>query len=113
MIDACWEETYGLRSGTTAEAREGILLSALCLEERILDQFEVLFSPNTLTREDAAKQLEAVRMSFGGLYWKLYNEHQGCVFCGTQYHTSHVVAHARLMEMLLRDAVAQRNRYKL
>lgn len=113
MIDACWDETHELRSGSTANAREGILLSALCLEERILDQFEVLFSPTVLTRDEAAAQLESIRRSYGGLYWKLYNAHQGCGACGTQYHTMHVDAHARLMERILRDAIDQRNQYKL
>ncbi|HIC81211.1 MAG TPA: hypothetical protein EYH07_15030 [Kiloniellaceae bacterium] len=113
MIDACWAQTYELRAGSTADAREGILRSVLCLEERVLDQFEVLFSPTVLTREEAAKQLDTIRMSYGGLYWKLYNEHQGCLFCGTQHHTSHVSALARLMEQILHAAVDQRNRYKL
>ena len=113
MIGACWDETHELRAGTTVEAREGILLSALCLEEHILDQFEVLFPPPVLTREEAAKHLEAIRTSYGSLFWKLYNEHRGCGFCGTQHYTSHVAAHARLMEQILRAAVDQRNRYKL
>ena len=113
MIDACWERTNELRAGSTAEAREGILLSALCLEERILDQFEALFSPSVLARDETAKQLETIRMSYGGLYWKLYNAHQGCSTCGTQYHTFHVDAHARLMEQILRDAVEQRKQYRL
>ena len=113
MIGACWDETYEFRAGTTVDAREGILLSALCLEEHILDQFEVLFPPSVLTREEAAKHLEAIRTSYGSLYWKLYNEHRGCGFCGTQHYTSHVAAHARLMEQILRAAVDQRNRYRL
>lgn len=113
IIDTCWEETYDLRAGTTADAREGILLSVLCLEERILEQFEVLFSPGDLTKEEAAAQLETIRMSYGTLYWKLYNEHQGCVFCGTQYYSIHLSALSRILETLLRDAVDQRNQYRL
>lgn len=113
MIDACWDKTYELRAGSTADAREGILRSVLCLEEWILDQFEVLFSLTVLTRGEAAKQLDTIRMSYGGLYWKLYNEHQGCTICGTQHHTSHVSALARLMEQILHAAVDQRNRYEL
>lgn len=112
MIDACWDETRELRAGSTADAREGILLSALCLEERILDQFEMLFAPGVLTRDDAADHLKTIRKSYGSLYWKLYNEHQGCDACGTQYHTVHVDAYSRLLEQILRDAVDQRNQYK-
>ena len=45
--------------------------------------------------------------------WRLYNEHEGCTPCGTMYRTYDVGAEARLLEQILRDAVKQRNRYKL
>ena len=115
LIDACWDATYEQRLASNADAREGIFLSALCLEERILDQLDALFDPETLPRQEAAAQLKSIRDSYAGLTWKLYNEHEGCPFghCGTIFYTAHVSAVARLMEDLLRKAVDQRNRYKV
>jgi len=115
LIDACWEMTYEQRLASNADAREGIFLSALCLEERILDQLDALFDPETLSRQEAAAQLKSIRDSYAALTWKLYNEHEGCPFghCGTIFYTAHVSAVARFMEDLLRKAVDQRNRYEL
>jgi len=114
MIDACWEMTYEERSDIYT-AREGILLSALCLEDRIVDQLEALVAPEYLPREEAAKNLEAVRMAYGSLIWKLYNEHKRCPrrSCGMFYQSLHVEAVAEFMESLLRKIVRQRNELQL
>jgi hypothetical protein len=114
MIDACWDLTIEQRSGSNADAREGILLSDLCLEERIADQFEALFDPEVLSREEVAQELKAIRFAYGGLVWKLYNEHEGCPrgHCGTIYFTFHVSEVAHFMEGFLRKVVDQRNEYK-
>src|SRR3546814_981589 len=100
LIDACWDMTYEKRLASNADAREGIFLSALCLEERILDQFDALFDPAVLPRQEAAERLKTMRDSYAGLAWKLYNEHEGCPFghCGTIFYTFHVSAVARFME---------------
>src|SRR3546814_250117 len=114
LIDACWDMTYQKRLDVYA-AREGILLSVLCLEERVADQMEALVDPVSLSREEAAQHLRAVRMAYGVLVWKIYNAHKRCPreSCGVIYQSAHVGAVAHLMESLLRDVVKQRNELKL
>ncbi|GAB4390991.1 MAG: hypothetical protein Tsb0032_00260 [Kiloniellaceae bacterium] len=62
MIDACWEATHELRMDVFG-ARQGILDSALCLEERIVEQLEALVPQDSFSREEAAEQLRATRMA--------------------------------------------------
>ena len=113
MIDACWEITYEQRLGSTAATREGIFDSVTCLEERILEQFAALFPATVLSRETAARKLEATRETYTDIYWHIYNENKGCRFCPTQYYSSDLSAWADVLERMLKDAVRQRNRYKL
>lgn len=114
LIDACWEKTYEQRLDVFA-AREGILISVLCIEERIVEQLDALVPQGSLSREDAAQQLKATRMAYGLLVWKIYNAHKQCPrnSCGVIYQSAHVSAVARLMEDLLRSIVEQRNELKL
>lgn len=114
MIDACWEATYEQRLDVYA-AREGILLSALCLEDRIVEQIEALVPPESLSSDQAAQHLRDTRMAYGLLVWKIYNAHKRCPRdnCGVIYQTAHVSAVATLMESLLRETVKQRNELKL
>lgn len=113
MIDACWEITYQRRLGSTVDTREGIFDSVVCLEERILEQFAALFPPTILSRETAARKLETTREIYTDLYWYIYNENKGCRICPTQYYSSDLSAWADVLERMLKDAVGQRNRYKL
>ena len=113
MIDACWDETYEKRLGTTVDMREGISQSVLCLEDRVLDQLKVLWSSTVFPPERVAEELTNLRNTYGDLYWRLYNEHEGCTPCGTMYRTYDVTAEARLLEQVLRDAVERRNKYEL
>jgi hypothetical protein len=113
MIDACWKKTYEQRMDVFA-AREGILVSVLCLEERIVEQLDALVPQESLSREEAAQQLKATRMAYGLLVWKIYNEHRRCPReCGVIDQSAHVSAVAGLMEDLLRTIVEQRNELEL
>jgi len=112
LIDACWEMTDEQRLDVFA-AREGILISVLCLEDRIVEQLEALVPPDSLSKEEAAQHLEATRMGYGRLVWMVYNEHRRCpASCGVIYQSAHVSAVARVMEDLLRMIVEQRNRFE-
>jgi len=113
LIDACWDMTYQQRLGSTVDTRDGIFDSVICLEERILDQFDALFPPSVLSRETATKELETTREAYTNLYWHIYNENKGCRICPTQYYSSDLIAWSRVLERMLRDAAEQRNRYKL
>ncbi len=112
MINTCWDTTYTLRSGSTADMRQGISETVLCLQANLLDQLEALWSPKIFPPEAVMEELNSLRGIYGDLYWRLYNEHEGCAPCGTIYRTFDVSAEARLLEQLLRDAVAQRNKYR-
>jgi hypothetical protein len=113
LIDACWDMTDQQRLGSTVDTRDGIFDSVICLEERILDQFDALFPPSVLSREVAAKDLETTRQTYTNLYWHIYNENKGCRICPTQYYSSDLIAWSRVLERMLSDAAEQRNRYKL
>jgi hypothetical protein len=113
LIDACWDMTDQQRLGSTVDTRDGIFDSVICLEERILDQFDALFPPSVLSREVAAKELETTRQTYTNLYWHIYNENKGCRICPTQYYSSDLIAWSRVLERMLSDAAEQRNRYKL
>ncbi|MEO3429720.1 hypothetical protein AAFN88_12720 [Pelagibius sp. CAU 1746] len=113
MIDACWDMTYDQRLGSTAATRDGIFDSIVCLEERILEQFAALFPATVLSRESAARKLEITRETYTDLYWHIYNENKGCRICPTQYYSSDLIAWSDVLERMLKDAVGQRNRYKL
>jgi hypothetical protein len=113
LIDACWDMTDQQRLGSTVDTRDGIFDSVICLEERILDQFDALFPPSVLSREVAAKELETTRQTYTNLYWHIYNENKGCRICPTQYYSSDLIAWSRVLERMLSDVAEQRNRYKL
>jgi hypothetical protein len=113
LIDACWDMTDQQRLGSTVDTRDGIFDSVICLEKRILDQFDALFPPSVLSREVAAKELETTRQTYTNLYWHIYNENKGCRICPTQYYSSDLIAWSRVLERMLSDAAEQRNRYKL
>ncbi|MDP6388991.1 MAG: hypothetical protein QF654_03760 [Alphaproteobacteria bacterium] len=114
LIKACWDKTLEERSiGSTARTRAGILKTVLCLEEVILDQFEVLFPGGVvLTREQAAEKLKALRFAAGGLYWDIYNNNGGCApGCGTMYHTFHLSENAIILEDMIRKIIRTRKEY--
>lgn len=113
LIEACRDMTYQKRLGTTVDMREGISQSVLCLEGHLLEQFKALWSSTVFPPESVADEVKRLRQVYGDLYWRLYNEHEGCTPCGTMYRTYDVGAEARLLEQILRDAVKQRNKYKL
>lgn len=114
MIDSCWKANADLLSNVYS-IREGTFRSSLCLEDRIVEQLNALVGPENLTREEAAGDLEAIRMAYGNLVWKIYNEHKKCTFrtCGLYDQSIHVSALAEFMEGLLREVVRQRNRFEL
>ncbi len=115
LIDACWAISLEDRSsGVTARHREGALNSALCLEEVILDQVDVLFPDGEyLSREQAAEKLERLRFAAGSLYWSIYNENIACdPSCGTMWHPMHLASHAQILEQMIRDIAYVRNYHR-
>ena len=112
LIDACWDISLEKRSKDNASAREGFLDTVLCLEEVILDQVEILFEDDVLTREQAKKELRILRFAAGGLYWKIYNENRGC-FCGTMYYAHHLWENAQILESMIKEMIRQREKYGL
>lgn len=115
LIKACWDISEEARaSGVTAVMRSGTLDTVLCLEQVILDQVEVLFEPEYLSRTEAQKKLKRTRMAYGGLYWSIYNEHRGCdPMCGTIRHVFHLAENARILEKMIRDMVKERNEFEI
>ncbi len=59
------------------------------------------------------KKLEQLRMSYGGLYWSIYNDVKACGnWCGSMYFSFHNSELAHLYEKILTDIIAQRKKYK-
>ena len=95
--------------------------NVLCLEEKIIEQFESFdqdlyfhFAPDDKrkTTEKVKDKLKELRFSAGALYWWIYNEHPGCnPQCGTMYFTFHLWANAQILEKMLRDIVDRRLKY--
>ncbi len=114
LIKACWAISEVKRaSGVTGLMRKGAAETVGCLKEVILDQVEIMFEPEYLSREQATKELDRIRDAYQGLYWSIYNGHRGCdPSCGTMKHVSHLAENASLLEKMIRDMIAQRNEYK-
>lgn len=115
-----------IESGVTSQMRRGGAKTAKCLEDRIVEHLRALFKgkesrtfpdgKTKFTEEGFRDVLKRLSISYGGLYWSLYNDHAGCTEpwgCGTMYHVFHLGKYTALLEQILRDVVAQRNAYSL
>lgn len=111
-------------SGVTSQMRRGGAKTAQCLEDRIVVHLKALFKgqesktfpdgKTKFTEEGFREILKQLSISYGGLYWSLYNDHAGCKGgCGTMYHVFHLGKLMALLEQILRDVVAQRNEFSL
>ncbi len=110
LIDACWAISREDRdSGVTARMRSGGLKTGLCLEDVIVSQAKEMFETDDLERIKVREKLDQLRNSYGGLYWSIYNEHNGCSPCGTHGQVLHVLRYATLLESMIRDIVEERN----
>ena len=111
----CWGISDHMRgTGLTGLMRWGTLYTALCLEYVILDQVEILFEPEFLSRKEMRNKIDDIRSAYGSFYWSLYNENRGCRgMCGTIFNTFHLTVYSDLLEKMLRDIVNQRTRYRL
>ena len=114
IIEACWKQNEELFANVYS-IREGTLRTALCLEDQIVEQLAALVPSENLPRQEAAEDLEAIRMAYGSLIWKIHNEHKRCDFrtCGLYDQSLHVSALVEIMAGLLREVVKQRNRFEL
>lgn len=115
IIEHCWAISEELRSQPNTEAiRAGHLDTALCLETAIVDYASDFIDPDSLSRDDIANKMEQTRFAIGGLYWSLYNEHQGCPFpsCGTIFYSFHNNMVSVIYEEILRRVMAQREDYR-
>lgn len=111
-------------SGVTTQMRRGGAKTAKCLEDRIVGHLKALFKgeqsqtfpdgKTKFTEEGFRHVLRQLSVSYGGLYWSLYNDHAGCQGgCGTMYNVFHLGKYMALLEQILKDVVAQRNEYSL
>ena len=115
LSEACWDISDNQRgTGVTNLMRWGTLRTAMCLEYVILDQVEILFEPEYLSRHEMRKKIDDIRNAYGSFYWSLYNDHNGCdPTCGTLYHVFHLSVYADLLRDMIGDIVAQRRQYGL
>ncbi len=115
LIKACWDISEEERtSGAIRIMRYGAAKSAGCLEEVILDQVEVLFEPDDLSREQAQKHLDQLQNAYQKLYWAIYNDHRGCYRrCGTARQVLDPAVYAHLLEKMIRDMVKERNEFEI
>ncbi|MCE7887209.1 MAG: hypothetical protein DYH13_06875 [Alphaproteobacteria bacterium PRO2] len=94
--------------------REGILDTALCLEDHITELTnKTLFLEDQQYRNETKDDLEKLRFSYGRLYWNLYNSHDRCydkkrgIQCGSQYHSMHNSMYVDLLSSILVDIYEQ------
>ena len=121
MIKDCFSRTIGKAALTTAANRAASADYNLCLEEKIVDQFQVFrpdlrfyFEPDDSrpTTDKVREQLEKLRSPIQGLYSWIYNSNPGCrPSCGTQFEAIHLFANGRILEQMLKDIIWQRNEY--
>ncbi len=105
LVDACWAKTAHTRGpgSTTGSMREGGAITIGCLEEVILDQAEILFEPEYFSRRQVEEKLDQLADAYQKLYWSIYNQHRGCVPCGTMYHVFHLGAHSAILKKMIKD----------
>ncbi len=120
-INACWAISQEDRDSiNTNRQRAGILDSALCMEKHIIELSEkYLFPESPSLVSETKKNLEEIRSGYGRLYWNLYNSLDGCYSekhgwrCGTENHTVHNSAYARLLEKIIINCYEQIEEYQL
>jgi hypothetical protein len=118
MIAACCGLSEEMRaSGVTSAMREGALISALCLEDRVTEVFEQMLDPESRYVREKVPEIRAKVRQVGAavaeLSWALFNENRFCRAgrnCGSLYHPLHKAKMAEAYEILLRDALAHRER---
>ncbi|WP_148560863.1 hypothetical protein [Magnetospira sp. QH-2] len=111
-IKTCWRKSEQLRSGSTDEAREGFVMTVLCLEEEIVrNSLEFIYQG--VENEDSLRaKFRAIRLVFTEFYWNLYNENNACMpSCGTQYYSAQLHQLSKIYEKILKDVIHQRNQY--
>lgn len=105
IIEACWSISEDLRSGSTADMREGSGKSIECLTNEIENLSKKMFTPEK--QKEFSGHLKQHTESAYYLYYQLYNEHKNCHPCGTQYHVVYLGATANVLEDLLKSMVQQ------
>lgn len=110
-IEACWALSQADRdTGVTSQMRHGAVVSARCLEGVLQDELQGLLDDNTLARLDLPTQIEALRNSYGSIYWELYNGgRRDGEWRGTMYQLFHVSNYAALLEKMIRDVAVERD----
>ena len=111
-IEACWALSQADRdTGVTSQMRHGAVVSARCLEGVLQDELRGLLDDNTLARLDLPSQIEALRDSYGSIYWELYNggRRNSTEWRGTVYQVFHVAAYASLLEDLIHKVAVERD----
>lgn len=110
-ISACWNLSRAERStGVTADMRHGGMVTATCLEGVLQDEMRGLLSASSYEELDLPAKLDALRNSYGSIYWQLYNGGRpGGGWRGTMYQVFHVAAYANLLEDLIRKVAAERD----
>ncbi len=116
LVSGCWVLSKEDRdSGVTQRMREGTARTLACLEATIIRQGAGFFDPQVMGEAETRQVLDEISAPYGKLYWAMAAGHKGCIAgggCGTVQQVVPVLALARLFESVLRDLVAQRNRYE-
>jgi hypothetical protein len=115
LVSGCWALSKEDRdSGVTQRMREGTARTLACLEAAIIRQGGEFFDPQVMGEAETRQVLDEISAPYGKLYWAMAAGHKGCIAggCGTVQQVVPVLALARLFESVLRDLVAQRNRYE-
>ena len=113
IIQDCWAISLEDRSsGSTDRQRAGHLDTALCLEDQVIKHASVFHDTPEFTQSALKERFTQLNKIYGRFYWDIYNDHKGCRrSCGTIFQSFHNAELAKLYENMLRDVIAQRNRY--
>lgn len=112
LIDDCWAISLELRSGSTRSTRHGFIETLTCLRKTIVEQTVPMFKPGSWSPAYAEWLLIQMASPYQEFNDRLYNEHKHC-FCGTLYYNIDLWAVSHLYEDVLRDVVAERNKYRI
>lgn len=117
-INSCWAISEKKRASVnTNKQRSGILDSALCMEDHIIELSEKYIFPESLDLVlETKKDLEKIRAGYGRFYWNLYNTHNACdqpTGCGSAFHTMHNSFYAKLLEGMILNCYEQIEEYGL
>ena len=86
IIQACWDISLELRSGTTLDMLEGHAETSECLKKAITKEGKIIFQGKSLS-PITSHFLKELEVTYLGFEWFLYNKNAACQpLCGTMWH---------------------------